>query len=58
MPVKKRKARSRKSAAKGRSAARPLRDLSTTKSGASAVRGGFGIFKATHDKREAGSENT
>ena len=59
MPVKKSKAHARKSAAKGPSASRRQpRDLSPTKSRASAVRGGLGIFKTTHDKREAGSENS
>ena len=58
MSVKKPKARGRKSAAKGPGAVRrPPRDLSPTKSTASEVRGGLGIFKTTHDKREAGSEN-
>jgi hypothetical protein len=58
MSVKKSKARTTKPAAKGPHAARRSpRDLSPSKSGASAVRGGLGIFKTTHDKREAGNEN-
>jgi hypothetical protein len=53
MSVKKPKARTSKSGAKGPGAVRRSpRDLSPTKSGASAVRGGLGIFKTTHDKRE------